>query len=189
MPGLCPGECGRRIAGRDACPTQRWASAPTGRLRAAFNGFSLRFPKVTDRTAGRCGFQFILRKNRTSGLPLPWTFGRSPMRHSRALSGPENAAGRLGNLPSLPALSVTLMFQISGAKLRSTTTAHKCPNTAFQTRSYLTWKRGTQALTEANTGVHSLMLSCPKQTKRHWQRRLRQEPAANSQIFRLLGCV
>ena len=30
-----PGECGRRIAGRDACPTQWVASAPTGRFCVA----------------------------------------------------------------------------------------------------------------------------------------------------------
>lgn len=27
--GLCPGECVRRIAGRDACPTQGWENAPS----------------------------------------------------------------------------------------------------------------------------------------------------------------
>ena len=30
MQGYCPGECGRRIAGRYACPTRGWDSRPNG---------------------------------------------------------------------------------------------------------------------------------------------------------------
>lgn len=34
MPGLCPGECARCIAGCDACPTHGWDFASKGPIRA-----------------------------------------------------------------------------------------------------------------------------------------------------------
>ena len=133
-----------------------WASAPTGHLRAAFNGFSLRFPKVTDRTAGRCGFQFILRKNRTSALPF--ALGVLPKLDGAELGAARagKRAGRLGNLPSLPAVSsvLPLVFQ------RQNRSSPHLPTNALTPRfspskvygCHLTCRRGTNRLTGADMG-------------------------------------
>ena len=57
MPGQCPGECGRRIAGCDACPTQKGRhppkrGTPALPLPACLLHFSVCIVPV--RTAGRC---------------------------------------------------------------------------------------------------------------------------------------
>ena len=45
-----------------------------------------------------------------SALSLPWAFCRNRMRQNRTLSGPENAAERLGDSPRLPSIPSVLLL-------------------------------------------------------------------------------
>ena len=73
MPGHSPGECGRRIAGRDACPTQKGGLPPQRGVSALP---SLTAPTTlfrAHRVCPRCGqtwTQFIPHENRTPCFAL-----------------------------------------------------------------------------------------------------------------------
>ena len=45
-----------------------------------------------------------------SALPLSWAFCQSRMRQNRALPGPKNTTGRLGDFPSLPVVPSVLLL-------------------------------------------------------------------------------
>ena len=136
MPGHRPGECGRRIAGRDACPTQEGGHPPQWGVSAL--PLSGCVPRYKNALAWLSALRADVRPNLSrskielSALPLPCAFCRSRMRQNRAPAGPENAAGRLGGLPSLPMSVSVLSFSIPREKCHSATFAHKWPNTAFQ---------------------------------------------------------
>ena len=163
MPGQRPGECGRRIAGRDACPTQKGRHPPHRDVSASP---SLTVPTTLFRIhcicphCGQTWTQFIpllpfALKSTPLGCPGP-TIYRNLMRQNRALLGPENAVGRLGALPSLPTHFSCIAFDISAAKSFPPIAAHKGPNTAFQpcggVRDATRPIGCTQALTTADTG-------------------------------------
>ena len=69
VPGQRPGECGRRIAGRDACPTQKGGLPPQrGVLRCPHPALPQHCGGAV-RIAGSCEEKFIPHKKRTAALP------------------------------------------------------------------------------------------------------------------------
>lgn len=142
-------------------PPKRGASAPTGRLCAAFNGLSLRLPKVTDRTAGRCGSNLSCvcpsPLNLPSGLPLPWTFAECSASKLKPMQG-QKLIGRLGESAQPPGVSVRPGTSASGGENRSLPQSHtKGPTPRFTPsvtyECHLPRRRGAQALTVADTGL------------------------------------
>ena len=135
MPGQRPGECGRRIAGRDACPTQKGRHPP-------HRGVSAVPPAVAPlyffahiaptRTAGRCD------RNLSCFLFQPPL--RSPRRRVGApnTAGPEwvsrgrRTAGRLGELAQPPCEFFCAALEVSAVEAFPASATHENPDAAFQ---------------------------------------------------------
>ena len=114
MPGHSPGECGRRIAGCDACPTQKGGLLP----QRGFSALPARTVPTTlfrvHRICLHCGqkwTQFILHENRTPCFVLALGIYRSKIGHCQGKMRRE--AGY-----TCPALGVTV--------------AHKGANTVLE---------------------------------------------------------
>ena len=138
MPGQHPGECGRRIAGRDACPTQKGRHPP-------HRGVSAVPPAVAPlyffahiaptRTAGRCD-QNLSRfcpspLNPPSGLPLPHDLPKADEAKQGAVRVRKRCreAGRTAQPPSEFSCAA---LEVSAVEPFPATAAHKGTHTAFQ---------------------------------------------------------
>ena len=118
MPGQRPGECGRRIAGRDACPTQKGRHPP-------HRGVSAVPPAVAPlyffahiaptRTAGRCDQN--LSRSFFEPTALPFALGILPNEialENPLIGGEKILRGGWVNCLSLPVSLFALLPQISG---------------------------------------------------------------------------
>ena len=136
--GQRPGECGRRIAGRDACPTQKGGLPPQRGVSASP---SLTVPTTLFRIhcicphCGQTWTQFIpllpfALKSGLLGCPCRGFFAAGG---SLKTQGERTKAPQGGWVlrPAPPCHPQRCCSEISGAELRSPTTAHKGPNTAF----------------------------------------------------------
>ena len=162
MPGQCPGECGRRIAGCDACPTQKGRHPPKrGTPALPLPACLLRFSVciVPVRTAGRCDKNLSRfcpsPLNLPSGLPLPHDLPKADEAKQGAVRVRKRCreAGRTAQPPSEFSCAA---LEVSAVEPFPATAAHKGPHTAFQPCGGV---RGatrpigcTQALTRADTG-------------------------------------
>ena len=186
MPGQCPGECGRRIAGRDACPTQKGRhppkrGTPALPLPACLLHFSVCIVPV--RTAGRRG----LSLSRFCPSPFNPPFWAALARGTCRIFGSQiwidseleicREAGR-----TCPASWCPRLCCPSDSR-GETTLCHICPQRPQHrvslpgryTECHPTCRRGTQALAGASTGLRGLEVSPPPQISRHWQRGIRQK--------------
>ena len=174
MPEERPGECGRRIAGRDACPTQKGGLPPQRGVSALP---SLTAPttffayNVFVRTAGRRGLSLSRTKIERPALPLPWAFYRSKIGYRRG----KKCAGRLGTLAQPLGVSVCVDASVFGEK---TAPHHNRPQRGQHRVFPLGGVRGchpprrraTQALTRADTGFYIFGLQSSTQMGGHWRR-------------------
>ena len=153
--GQRPGECGRRIAGRDACPTQMGGHSPQRSVSA------LPLPRCTLGTfpctsrlsalradVGPVYPAFALRPSiHPSGPPLPGAL----VGYLAPKSGSTRSwkfAERLGELAQPPGVPACAALRIPGEKQLSVTFAHKGPNTAFHSLG------GIQNATRLVGGAH-----------------------------------
>ena len=118
-PGQRPGECGRRIAGRDACPTQMGGHSPQRSVSALpLPGASLG-PQSDCPHCGHMWLKFIpLLPFALQSTPLGCPYLGHFAEHNRLRKSAEQRAkapcgGRV-NRPSLPASMSALPPQISG---------------------------------------------------------------------------
>ncbi len=169
MPGQRPGECGRRIAGRDACPTQKGRHPPQRGVSALPSPGAPATLFCVHRVCSHCGqmwSKFILLlpfalKSAPLGCPGP-TIYRNLMRQNRALLGPGNAIGRLGALPNLPAISSALLLPFQRQNCFSRQRRTKAPTLRFNFsevyRCHPARRRDTQALIGATRGLRGFEL-------------------------------
>ena len=138
MLGQRPGECGRRIAGRDACPTQKGGLPPQQGVSALpLPGAPLYFFAhiAPTRTAGRCDKNLSCfcpsSLNPPSGLPLSWDLSK-PDEAKQSAVRVRKRRREAGCSAQPPGGFFCIALDISKAKLFPPTAAHKGPDTAFQ---------------------------------------------------------